>query len=288
VDSSESTDVGGVRLVAYLDDGGRVYRTRMDEKILLDDIHGGNASSDWTEIIDQAMEKLHGRYCTVSGYLNEDVDASSTGFSGLVAGELRWGVRVDFMSVTSPSFEVRPKPHVRVFNTELNRTTAATDYGGQEGRVNYALLPTGHKANKVLVVGTLSRIRSTGKAIGGRLTDATGSTVEFFVPKEERPQVANSLLDLRDSGLPCRIGILANVRPGDNSEVIVSLQNFFEADEFVEETWIRETVERTRQRVLEKPYEDETQSEYGVPPEKVWNDIKRRLVKNSRVGSQVV
>ncbi len=91
----------------------------------------------------------------------------------------------------------------RVFASEFNDSTYAFKESDDERAPNYALLPTGDRANRVFVVGTLTETEDVGEESEywrGRVVDPTGT---FFVyAGQYQPEAAAALRDTEPQRTP--------------------------------------------------------------------------------------
>ncbi|MEY7850286.1 RPA family protein [Natrarchaeobius sp. A-rgal3] len=139
----------------------------------------------------------------------------------------------------------------RVFASEFNDSTYAFKESDDERAPNYALLPTGDRANRVFVVGTLTETEDVGNDSEywrGRVVDPTGT---FFVyAGQYQPEAAAAL---RDTEPPAYAAVVGKPRTyeTDDGTVNVSLrpESIAIVDEATRDRWVVETAERTLERV---------------------------------------
>ncbi|MWV41642.1 DNA-binding protein [Natrialba sp. INN-245] len=139
----------------------------------------------------------------------------------------------------------------RVFASEFNDSTYAFKESDDERAPNYALLPTGDRANRVFVVGTLTETEDVGEESEywrGRVVDPTGT---FFVyAGQYQPEAAAAL---RDTEPPAYAAVVGKPRTyeTDDGTVNVSLrpESIAIVDEATRDRWVVETAERTLERV---------------------------------------
>ena len=139
----------------------------------------------------------------------------------------------------------------RVFASEFNDSTYTFKESDDERAPNYALLPTGDRANRVFVVGTLTETEDVGDESEywrGRVVDPTGT---FFVYAGQYQPEAASVL--RDTEPPAYVSIVGKPRTyeTDDGEVNVSVrpESITTVDEATRNRWIVETAERTIERI---------------------------------------
>ena len=141
----------------------------------------------------------------------------------------------------------------RVFAREFNDVSYVFKESDDEMAPNYALLPTGERANRVFVVGTLTETEDIGSDAEywrGRVVDPTGS---FFVYAGQYQPDAASML--RDVETPTHVAVVGKPRTYEDDEgdtyVSIRPESVIDLDEAEEiyRTWICETAERTLERI---------------------------------------
>jgi hypothetical protein len=150
----------------------------------------------------------------------------------------------------------------RVFAREFNDATFTFKESDDERAPNFALLPTGDRANRVFVVGTLTETEDIGDESEywrGRVVGPTGT---FFVYAGQYQPDATAFL--RDAEAPEYVAVVGkpSTFETDDGNVNVSLrpESISASDENARERWIVETAERTLDRI--EAFEDET-NEYA-------------------------
>ena len=150
----------------------------------------------------------------------------------------------------------------RVFAREFNDATYTFKESDDERAPNFALLPTGDRANRVFVVGTLTETEDIGDESEywrGRVVGPTGT---FFVYAGQYQPDATAFL--RDAEAPEYVAVVGkpSTFETDDGTVNVSLrpESISASDENARERWIVETAERTLDRI--EAFEDET-NEYA-------------------------
>jgi RPA family protein len=150
---------------------------------------------------------------------------------------------------TTPTREVAR----RVFANEFNDVSYVFKESDDEMAPNYALLPTGERANRVFVVGTLTETEDIGSDAEywrGRVVDPTGS---FFIYAGQYQPDAASML--RDVDTPTHVAVVGKPRTyeDDEGDTYVSIRPESVIDlgeaEAAYRTWILETAERTLERI---------------------------------------
>jgi hypothetical protein len=150
----------------------------------------------------------------------------------------------------------------RVFATEFNDATFTFKESDDERAPLYALFPTGERANRVFVVGTLTETEDIGEESEywrGRVVDPTGT---FFVyAGQYQPDAASTL---RELDTPSYVAVVGKPRTyeTDDGTVNVSIrpESITAVDEVVRDRWVVETAERTLERI--EAFDDEA-NEYG-------------------------
>ncbi len=151
----------------------------------------------------------------------------------------------------------------RVFAREFNDASYTFKESDDDRAPVYLLLPTGERANRVFVVGTLTETEDVGgdsEYWRGRVVGATGT---FFVyAGQYQPEAASALRDLDP---PVYVAIAGKPRTyeTDDGSVNVSIrpESITPVDEAVRDRWVVETAERTLDRI--EAFDDGT-SEYAA------------------------
>ena len=146
-----------------------------------------------------------------------------------------------------PSREVARRAFAREFN-DAHYTFKESD---DERAPVYLLLPTGERANRVFVAGTLTETEDVGDESEywrGRVVDPTGT---FFVyAGQYQPEAAGVL---RDTEPPAYVSVVGKPRTyeTDDGSVNVSLrpESITVVDAEVRDRWVVETAERTIERI---------------------------------------
>ncbi|WP_439027788.1 RPA family protein [Haloarchaeobius sp. DT45] len=151
----------------------------------------------------------------------------------------------------------------RVFAREFNDATYTFKESDDERAPNFALLPTGDRANRVFVVGTLTETEDIGddsEYWRGRVVDPTGT---FFVyAGQYQPEAASFL---RETEPPAYVSVVGKPRTfeTDDGTINVSLrpESITPVDEATRNRWVVEAAERTLDRI--EAFDDET-NEYAA------------------------
>ena len=139
----------------------------------------------------------------------------------------------------------------RTFAREFNDAHYTFKESEDERAPVYLLLPTGERANRVFVVGTLTETEDVGddsEYWRGRVVDPTGT---FFVyAGQYQPEAAGVL---RDTEPPAYVAVTGKPRTyeTDDGNVNVSLrpESITVVDEATRDRWVVETAERTVERI---------------------------------------
>ncbi|MCL7418167.1 MAG: DNA-binding protein [Halalkalicoccus sp.] len=172
----------------------------------------------------------------------------------------------------------------RVFASEFNDAGYTFKESDDERAPLYALLPTGERANRVFIVGTLTEKTDVGEDSEywqGRIVDPTGT---FFVyAGQYQPEAANFL---REAEPPAYVSIVGKPRTyeTDDGDVNVSVrpESITEVDVGTRDRWVVETAERTIERI--ETFDEETneyaamaREEYDLPIEDYRRDLLSAL-----------
>lgn len=150
----------------------------------------------------------------------------------------------------------------RVFAREFNDADYTFKESDDDRAPVYLLLPTGERANRVFVVGTLTETEDVGDESEywrGRVVDPTGT---FFVyAGQYQPEAAGVLRDLNP---PEYVAITGKPRTyeTDDGGVNVSIrpESITVVDDTTRDRWVLETAQRTIDRI--KRFDEES-NEYG-------------------------
>ncbi|WP_254821803.1 RPA family protein [Haloglomus halophilum] len=151
----------------------------------------------------------------------------------------------------------------RAFASEFNDAGYTFKESDDDRAPLYALLPTGERANRVFVVGTLMETEDVGDESEywrGRIVDPTGTF--FTYAGQYQPEAAAALRELET---PAFVAIVGKPRTyeTDEGEVRVSLrpESITVVDQATRDRWVVETAERTIERI--EAFAPET-SEYAA------------------------
>ncbi|MFB6142542.1 MAG: RPA family protein [Halorientalis sp.] len=140
----------------------------------------------------------------------------------------------------------------RVFAGEFNDASYTFKESDDERAPVYLLLPTGQRANRVFVVGTLTETEDVGEDSEywqGRVVDPNGDTF-FMYAGQYQPDAASMLRELEP---PAYVAVVGKPRTyeTDEGEVNVSVrpESITMVDEATRDRWVVETAERTLERI---------------------------------------
>jgi RPA family protein len=139
----------------------------------------------------------------------------------------------------------------RVFAREFNDAKHTFRESEEERAPVYVLLPTGERANRVFVVGTLTETEDVGgdaEYWRGRIVDPTGT---FFVyAGQYQPEAAAALRGLEPPAYVAVTGKPRTYETDDGSvNVSVRPESITVVDEATRDRWVVETAERTIDRL---------------------------------------
>lgn len=148
---------------------------------------------------------------------------------------------------TVPSREVAR----RVFATEFNDASYTFKESDDERAPVYLLLPTGERANRVFLVGTLTEKEDVGEDNEywrGRIVDPTGT---FFVyAGQYQPETAGALRELEPPAYVAVVGKPRTYETDDGSvNVSVRPESITAVDAATRDRWVVETADRTLARL---------------------------------------
>ena len=151
----------------------------------------------------------------------------------------------------------------RVFAGEFNDATHTFKESDEERAPVYVLLPTGERANRIFIVGTLTETEDVGEDSEywqGRVVDPNGDP--FFVyAGQYQPDAASMLRELEP---PAYVAITGRPRTYEtddgNVNVSVRPESITRVNAATRDRWVVETAEQTLDRI--EAFEDET-NEYA-------------------------
>jgi len=139
----------------------------------------------------------------------------------------------------------------RVFAAEFNDASYTFKESDDDRAPVYLLLPTGERANRVFIVGTLTETEDVGEDNEywrGRIVDPTGT---FFVyAGQYQPDAASAL---REAEPPAYVAVVGKPRTyeTDDGDINVSVrpESITEVDAATRDRWVVETADRTLDRI---------------------------------------
>ncbi|WP_255151052.1 RPA family protein [Halorarius halobius] len=151
------------------------------------------------------------------------------------------------MADNVPTREVARRSFAREFN-DAGYTFKESD---DERAPVYALLPTGERANRVFIVGTLTETEDIGddsEYWQGRIVDPTGTF--FTYAGQYQPEAASTLRDLEP---PAYVAMVGKPRTYETDEgdinVSVRPESISVVDATTRDRWVVETADRTLDRI---------------------------------------
>ncbi|PSP38000.1 DNA-binding protein [Halobacteriales archaeon SW_8_65_20] len=139
----------------------------------------------------------------------------------------------------------------RAFAHEYNDASYTFKESDDERAPVYALLPTGARANRVFVVGTLTETEDIGEDSEywrGRIVDPTGTF--FTYAGQYQPEAANALRDIEP---PAYVAVVGKPRTyeTDDGDVNVSVrpESISVVNAETRDRWVVETADRTLDRI---------------------------------------
>ncbi|EMA09354.1 hypothetical protein SAMN05443574_10733 [Haloarcula vallismortis] len=179
----------------------------------------------------------------------------------------------------------------RVFAREFNDASYTFKESDDDRAPVYVLLPTGQRANRVFLVGTLTETEDVGEDSEywqGRVVDPNGDTF-FMYAGQYQPDAASMLRELDP---PAYVAVVGKPRTyeTDEGEVNVSIrpESISEVDEATRDRWVVETAERTLDRVKrykEADMEDPATDEYIAMADEEYEQLSIENYRQSVVGA---
>jgi len=140
----------------------------------------------------------------------------------------------------------------RVFAREFNDASYTFKESDDDRAPVYVLLPTGQRANRVFLVGTLTETEDVGEDSEywqGRVVDPNGDTF-FMYAGQYQPDAASMLRDLEP---PAYVAVVGKPRTYETDEgetnVSVRPESISQVDEATRDRWVVEAAERTLERI---------------------------------------
>jgi len=179
----------------------------------------------------------------------------------------------------------------RVFAREFNDASYTFKESDDDRAPVYVLLPTGQRANRVFVVGTLTETEDVGEDSEywqGRVVDPNGDTF-FMYAGQYQPDAASMLRELEP---PAYVAVVGKPRTyeTDEGDVNVSIrpESISEVDEATRDRWVVETAERTLdriQRYADADLDDPAVDEYIAMADEEYDQLSAENYRQSVVGA---
>jgi RPA family protein len=155
----------------------------------------------------------------------------------------------------------------RVFAGEFNDARYTFKESDDDRAPVYLLLPTGERANRIFVVGTLVETEDVGSDSEywqGQVVDPNGDRFYMYAGQYQ-PDAASMLRELEP---PAYVAVVGKPRTyeTDDGEVNVSVrpESITEVDAATRDRWVVETAERTLERVEAFAADDAADPEDGA------------------------
>jgi hypothetical protein len=151
------------------------------------------------------------------------------------------------------STEMRREVAKRVFAGEFRDASHTFKESEEERAPTYLLLPTGEKANRVFVVGTLTEKEDIGtdsEYWKARVVDPTGTFLVYA--GQYQPEAVDVIRDIEPPEYVAVVGKPSTYEPDDgDGDVITSVrpESMTVVDADTRDRWIAETAERTLERI---------------------------------------
>lgn len=190
----------------------------------------------------------------------------------------------------------------RVLVAELLAADATVKPGGDERSPTYLVLPSGGTANRVFLVGALTNVEETEDgAYNIQINGPTGTIRAYCGQYSPQPQSLMSQVYNSDGAPPAFITVVAKpdtFSPSDSDEVYTNLQpeqmNVFASDdngnplhmaagdkiagEDIRNSWIRETIEHTLERIDDENRYGQVREHLGFDPEFAYEQERSRII----------
>jgi len=165
----------------------------------------------------------------------------------------------------------------RVFAREFNDAGYTFKESDDDRAPVYALLPTGERANRVFLVGTLTETEDVGEDSEywqGRVVDPNGDTF-FMYAGQYQPDAASMLRELEP---PAYVAVVGKPRTYETDEgdmnVSIRPESISEVDEATRDRWVVETAERTLERIRRFTDADGTHEYVTMAREEYGEDVE--------------
>jgi|TARA_B110000263_G_C15234511_1_gene476321 RPA family protein len=159
----------------------------------------------------------------------------------------------------------------RIFASEFNTATHTFKESNDERAPNYLLLPTGERANRVFIVGTLTQLDNIGNESEwwhGRISDPTG--IFHIFSGQYQPDSTSSLRKLEPPAYVAVTGKPKTYSKDEDGTITVSIrpESITKVDLATRNRWVAETALLTLERISsfkESPsiYAEQARLHYG-------------------------
>jgi len=141
---------------------------------------------------------------------------------------------------------------VRVFAGEYNDAEHEFREGDDEYAPRYVLLPSGAKANRVFIVGTLTDkedVGNDGEYWRARVAGPTGTFVMYA--GQYQPEAMNAIKSVDPPEYLAVVGKVRTYEDDDSGEIYTSVrpEDVAVVDAETRDKWVKETAERTMDRL---------------------------------------
>lgn len=138
----------------------------------------------------------------------------------------------------------------RVFARETTDATYQFKESDDEYAPNYALLPTGERANRLLIAGTLTETNDVGSDTEYWQGHVVGPTGTFYVyAGQYQPRPASTLREIETPNYVMVVGKPRSYETDEgNMNVAIRPESISKVDEATRDRWVIETAERTIER----------------------------------------
>lgn len=172
----------------------------------------------------------------------------------------------------------RREPARRVFAEEFNQATHVFKAGDSEQSPNYALLPSGERANRVLFIGTITDKEEVGGGgLRARVSDPTGTF--FIYAGQYQPEAQAALGGIEPPEYVAVVGKPEVFSPEDSDDVYVSVraERIVTIDEAFRHVWVRDAAEQTLNRLQAL---NESDGEFETPDDDVYEHYGEEVVNS--------
>lgn len=177
----------------------------------------------------------------------------------------------------------------RLFAEEIDLIKYLYEESDDEYAPRYSLLPSGDRANRVIVAGTVTEIDDVGddsEYWRAKISDSTGTTMVYAGDYQQ--EAANVLRDLET---PAYVSVVGKLRAfGDDDEdedddilVYVQPERIATIDKKHRDRWVLETAEKTLDRLEDGPLNEDVASyldeQYGDTLDEVQDQVREAVIR---------